>query len=89
MSKFIIAIAVAAVMFGLQSRLIRATDRKVLQLIPVFLLAAAYITALAMFILDRAGMGGAYFNWVYALIISAVTTAALIGDGVAWLYEKV
>lgn len=37
MSKFIIAIAVAAVMFVLQSRLIRATDRKVLQLIPVFL----------------------------------------------------
>ena len=89
MSKFITAIDVAAVMFVLQSRLIRATYRKVLQLIPVFLLAAAYITALAMFILDRAGMGGAYFNWVCALVISAVTTAVLVGDGVVWFYEKV
>lgn len=89
MRELFIFILTAALFFVLQQQLIRRCDRKAVQLIPIYLISAAYATAITLFIIDRFTAGGVLFKTIVALLIAALATAALIGAGIAWLYEKV
>lgn len=89
MNKIIIAIVVASVFFVFQSQLIRRTNKKVLQLIPLYIIFAAYISSIVIFFVDYNINSGVHFYGIVAFVIAATATVALIGAGIAWLYEKV
>lgn len=89
MRELFIFILTAALFFVLQQQLIRRCDRKALQLIPICLISAAYAVAVALCIVDYFTGQGVLFKTIVALLIAALATAALIGAGIAWLYEKV
>lgn len=89
MPELFIFILTAVVFFVFQQQLIRRCERKAVQLIPIYLISAAYVTSVILFIVDHYTDGGVLFKTLVAIIIAAFATAALIGAGIAWLYEKV
>ena len=90
MFQIIIAsVVVAASTFAVQMLIFRKTARKILRLIPLFVVGLLYTAAIILFTLDFFKSGGYLFNTLIALIISSVGTAMLVADAVAWLVEKV
>ena len=89
MRELFIFILTAAIFFVLQQQLIRRCDRKALQLIPIYLISAAYAVAVVFCIFGYFNGQGVLLKTIVAFGISAFAKAALIGAGIAWLYEKV
>lgn len=86
----LLAIPAAVGIFAVQTMLFRKTSRTLIHLIPVLVVAAVYLAALGLVISDVVAPAGCVkMNTLYALILSAADTVALIAVGAAWLIEKV
>ena len=91
MGKIILlAIPIAVGIFAVQTMLFRKTSKMLIHLIPVFAVAAVYLAALGLVISDVIAPSGCVkMNTLYAWILSAGDTVALIAVGAAWLIEKI
>ncbi len=88
-----IGIIYAAIVFAAQILLFRKTQKRLLHLLPLAVIALAYLIALCLPIADTVmtGLGrndGYNFYSFAALLTAGINTCGLIGDGIAWLLEK-
>ena len=90
MSKFILVFLVlAAAVCGIQSVLFAKTSRRILHFLPLIVIGAVYLTAFGLYLSDLNRNGGVLMNTIFAYVIAIFNTSALVGDGIAWLIEKV
>lgn len=92
MSQRIFMIAYPIVLFILQMKLFRFENWR--RYIPLFLLAAVYLTCLVLPVVDHIMMAagrndGVLFYGLVSLLLGIDNTVALVGVGIAWLIEKV
>lgn len=90
----IIAIIYAAALFAAQTLLFRKTEKRLLHMLPLAVITLVYLVALCLPMADTVmtelGRNDGYSFYSFAALLSAgINTCGLIGDGVAWLVEKV
>jgi len=85
----LIALAFAAVMFGLQRLVFDKSERRLVHLVPVFITIAVYAVSVGLCVFNELNPTGFMFYTFVGIITAAVNTAGLVGVGIAWLIEKV
>ncbi len=86
----LIALPFAVGIFAVQNLLFCKTSRTLIHLIPILVIGIFYLAALGLVIYDTVAPSGCVkMNTLYALILAAADTVALIAVGIAWLIEKV
>lgn len=79
----------AIIVFGIQMALCLKANKKVLKLIPAYIIIALYAMAIVLCLVDVLdGSGGVAIWMIFAFIISIADTVALIADIVAWVVYK-
>lgn len=90
MAKTVLLCSILAIIvFGIQMTLCLKANKKVVKLIPVYIIIAVYAVALILCLVNVLNGSGGVAIWsIFAFIISIANTVALIADVVAWIMYK-
>ncbi len=89
MTSVLLFLLPAIAFFALQFYILRKTERRLLRLIPVGLLAVIFASVGGMFVLEYAdGPGGVAFWTIIAMLTTLGGISALIGDVLAWIIHS-